>query len=159
MCIRDRYRPSSNKIIWKDTGPFFHQHDVDILNNHTISVFNNNSKHFVSGDVVDGHNEVIVYDFKTNEYTSYLSDSMKNNEVKTLTQGRSEILPNGDLFLEETDFGRTLFLNSDGSLRWTHVNRADNGDISLVGWSRILYDKEDLEIVENFLKSRDECNK
>ena len=33
------YRPSSNEIIWKGTGLFFHQHDVDILDNyrnHTI---------------------------------------------------------------------------------------------------------------------------
>ena len=43
------YRPSTNKIIWKGTGPFFHQHDVDILNDHQISVFNNNSKDFVTG--------------------------------------------------------------------------------------------------------------
>ena len=25
------YRPSTNEIIWKGTGPFFLQHDVDIL--------------------------------------------------------------------------------------------------------------------------------
>ena len=40
------YRPSTNEIIWKGTGPFFHQHDVDILDNHRISIFNNNSKDF-----------------------------------------------------------------------------------------------------------------
>ena len=57
------YRPATNKIIWKGTGPFFHQHDVDILNDHKISVFNNNSKYFVDGDVVDRHNEVIIYNF------------------------------------------------------------------------------------------------
>jgi hypothetical protein len=63
------YRPSTNEIIWKGTGTFFHQHDIDILDNHRISIFNNNSKDFVDGDVVDGHNEVIIYDFKTNEYS------------------------------------------------------------------------------------------
>jgi hypothetical protein len=40
------YRPSTNQIIWKGAGPFFSQHDVDILDNHRISVFNNNSKDF-----------------------------------------------------------------------------------------------------------------
>ena len=38
------YRPSTNKIIWKGTGPFFHQHDVNILDEHRISIFNNNKK-------------------------------------------------------------------------------------------------------------------
>ena len=152
------YRPSINKIIWKGTGPFFHQHDVDILNDHKISVFNNNSKNFISGDVVDGHNEVIIYDFKTNEYSYYLNESLIKNDLRTPSQGRSQILPNGDLFVEETDYGRTLYFNSDGSLRWTHLNRAENRKIYSVAWSRILYGSQDLQIVNNFLQSRGECN-
>ena len=152
------YRPFTNEIIWKGTGPFFHQHDVDILNGHTISVFNNNSKDFSVGNVVDGYNEVIIYDFKTNEYSSYLSDSLKNNEVRTITDGRSQILPNGDLFVEETNYGRTFYFDSDGSLRWIHVNRANNGNVYNIGWSRILYKDEDVKSVNNFLKSKGKCN-
>jgi len=152
------YRPSTNKIIWSGTGPFFHQHDVDILNEHKIAVFNNNSKDFAGGDVVDGHNEVVIYDFKTNEYSSYLSDSLRKSNVRTITQGRSQILPNGDLFLEETSYGRTLYFDSDGSLRWTHVNRADNSNVYGVAWSRILYNDKDVKLVNNFLQSRSECN-
>ncbi len=152
------YRPSTNKIIWKGTGPFFNQHDVDILSDHVISVFNNNAKNSPSGFFVDGHNEIITYNFKTNQYSTYQSESLKNNDVRTITQGRSQILPNGELFLEETDYGRTLYLNSDGSLRWTHINRADNGKVYKVAWSRIMYSDLDIQIVKNFLKSRDKCN-
>ena len=162
------YRPSINKILWKGTGPFFHQHDVDILNDYEISIFNNNSKNFVgnvknkqytsTNDVVDGHNEVIVYDFKKNQYSSYLKDSLIINDVRTITEGRSKILQNGDLFVEETNYGRTLYFNSDGSLRWTHVNRADNGKIYAIKWSRILFNDEDIKLVNNFLKSREKCN-
>jgi len=152
------YRPSTNEIIWKGTGPFFHQHDVDILDEHRISIFNNNSKDFVGGDVVDGHNEVVIYDFKSNEYSSYLKDSLVNNDVRTIGNGRSQILPNGDLFIEESDYGRTLFFNADGSLRWTHVNRADNGSVYMVGWLRILYTQEDIQIVNNLLETKGTCN-
>ena len=152
------YRPSTNKIIWKGTGPFFHQHDVDILDENRIAVFNNNSKVFPQGDVVDGSNEVIVYDFRTNEYLSYLSESLIKNDVRTITQGRSEILTNGDLFVEETDNGRILYFNEDGSLRWTHVNRATNGDVFILGWSRILYTQDDIQTVSTFLKNKGVCN-
>ena len=152
------YRPSTNEIIWKGTGAYFHQHDVDILDNHRISIFNNNSKDFVDGDVVDGHNEVIVYNFKNNEYSSYLKDSLIEHEVRTITEGRSEILTNGDLFVEESNYGRTLYFNADGSLRWTHVNRADDGNVYMVGWSRILYTKEDIQTVNNFLINKGTCN-
>ena len=152
------YRPSTNEIIWKGTGASFHQHDVDILDNHRISIFNNNSKDFVDGDVVDGHNEVIVYNFKTNEYSSYLKDSLIEHDVRTITEGRSEILPNGDLFIEESNYARTLFFNADGSLRWTHVNRANDGNVYRLGWSRILYTEEDIQTVNNFLTNKGTCN-
>jgi len=152
------YRPSTNEIIWKGTGTFFHQHDVDILDNHRISIFNNNSKDFVDGDVVDGHNEIIIYDFKTNEYSPYLKDSLIEHDVRTISEGRGEILTNGDLFVEESNYGRTLFFNEDGSLRWTHVNRARDGNIYRIGWSRILYTKEDIQIVNNFLTNKGTCN-
>ncbi len=152
------YRPSTNKIIWKGTGPFFHQHDVDILNDHTISVFNNNSKDFISGDVVDGNNQVIIYDFKTDKYSLYLDDSLIKNDVRTTTEGRGQILSNGDLFVEETNFGRMLYINSDGSLRWTYVNRADDKKTYDVGWARIIYNNKDINIVKKFLSSRVKCN-
>ena len=152
------YRPSTNQIIWKKTGPFFHQHDIDILDNHRISIFNNNSKNFVDGGVVDGHNEVIIYDFKTNEYSSYLKDSLIENDVRTITEGRSQILPNGDLIIEESNFARTLYFNTDGSLRWSHVNRAEDGSVYIVGWSRILYTQKDIQNVNNFLDIKGICN-
>ena len=152
------YRPSTNKIIWKGTGPFFYQHDVDILDDHKISIFNNNVKTFVNGNYVDGGNEVIIYDFKKKGYSYYLNESLIKNEVRTVKEGISEILPNGDLFIEETNYGRTLYFNSDGSLRWTNINRADNGNVYNIGWSRIMYSKNDIQSVKKFLQSRDKCN-
>ena len=152
------YRPLTNKIIWKGMGPFFNQHDVDILNDHRISIFNNNAKNFVNGKFVDGYNEVITYDFKLNKYSSYLTDSLRKNDVRTTRAGRSQIMPNGDLFVEETDHGRTLYFNKDGSLRWTHVNRAGNGKNYEVSWSRILHNDADVELVNKFLKSNKKCN-
>ena len=152
------FRPNTGEIVWKWTGPFFHQHDIDILDEHRISVFNNNSKDFSDGDVVDGNNEVIIYNFKTNAYSSYLNASLIKNDVRTITQGRSEILKNGDLYVEDSNSARTLYFNSDGSLRWTHVNRGENGKIYRVAWSRILYNKEDIQIVKNFLESKGYCN-
>lgn len=152
------YRPSTNEIIWKGTGPFFHQHDVDLLDEHRISIFNNNSKNFIDGDVVDGHNEIIIYDFRTNKYSSYLKDSLIENDIRTITEGGSQILSNDDLFIEESNYGRTLYFNADGSLRWTHVNLAGDGNVYRVGWSRILYTEEDIQNVNNFLTNKGICN-
>ena len=62
------------------------------------------------------------------------------------------------LFVEETNYGRTLYFNPDKSLKWSHVNRAENSKVSLVGWSRILYTKSDILNVNNFLNKRGQCN-
>ena len=153
------YRPSTNEIIWKGTGPFLHQHDIDILDNHTISVFNNRSINVAPDtNIVDGHNEIVIYDFEIDEYTTYLSDSLIKNDVRTITQGANQILPNGDLFIVESNAARTLYFDSDGSLRWTHLNRSGNGNVYSIGWSRILYTQDDILTVKNFLTNKGACN-
>ena len=153
------YRPSSNEIIWKVTGPFFHQHDVNILDNHRISIFNNRSINIAGGaNIVDGYNEIVIYDFKTDEFSRFLQDSLVEHEVRSIEQGRGKIIPNGDLYIEDSHYGRTLYFNADGSLRWSHVNRASDGKVYLVGWSRILYTDIDIQSVNNFLINRGSCN-
>jgi hypothetical protein len=151
------YRPSSDSIIWTSLGgKFFNQHDVNILNNNQISIFNNNAKWLYDGLRVDGYNNMVIYDFSNNQYKNYLSESFINEDVRTWIEGRGTILPNGDLFIEETRSGRLLYFNSDGSLRWTHVNRGNNGKVYYTGWCRILYENEDIEKVNRFLKIKNE---
>jgi len=152
------YRPSSNEIIWKGTGPFFEQHDVDILDGQRISVFNNRVINLFNRKAVNGNNEVIIYNFRTGKYSSYLDKSFNKYDVRTKSQGTSQILPNGDMLIEESNFGRTLYFNADGSLKWSHYNRAKNGNVFSVNWSRILYEKNDINKVKNLLKLSSKCN-
>jgi len=152
------YRPQTNQVIWTGTGPFYHQHDIDILNENTISIFNNNAKDFYDGPIVDGYSEVIIYDFNLDQYTQYLQSSLIDKKVKSATEGRSQILDNKDLFIEETNYGRTLYFNSNGSLVWQHVNASTNNTIFRVGWSRILYKDNDINNVDNFLNSKGTCS-
>ena len=148
------YRPETNQIIWIGSGKFFHQHDINILDESKIYFFNNNSKPFIDGGTVDGNNNVMIYDFETNKYSYYFENSFIKNDIRTEGQGRSRILPNGDLFVEESDFGRILYFNNDGSLRWTYVNKNEKDEIYGLGWSRILYKDEDIILVNEFLKQR-----
>ena len=60
------YRPNTNKVINYITGPFAHQHDVDIISNKEISIFNNNN--FI---VNNKYSEVILYNFEKNSFKSY----------------------------------------------------------------------------------------
>jgi len=150
------YRPSTNKIIWKGGTFYIHgQHDIDILDDHRISIFNNNAMTFKVGTIVDGYNEVIIYNFKTDSYSKYFDETLEQYDVSTTTEGVSQILDNGDLFIEEQNFARTLYFNKDKSLQWQHVNRADNGNVYMVNWSRILYKPEDIKKVRKIIKIGD----
>ena len=162
------YRPSTNKLIWHSVGYATAQHDTNFLDDSRISIFDNNipygtkPKPPVDESVVDEtvwggeHSQVIIYDFSTQKYSSYLNASLEEQEVQSFEQGRSDILPNGDLFLEETPLSRTLYFNADGSLRWSHVNRAKDGNVYSISWSRILYRDHEIAMVRDFLKNKDQ---
>ena len=64
------------------------------------------------------------------------------------------MLGNGSVFVEESNFGRTLFFDKQGKLRWFHVNGSASGDVFYLGWSRILHREHDLSIVNELLKSK-----
>ena len=148
------YRPGTNEIIWKSKpNKFFNQHDVDIVENNKISIFDNNMKHLFDGRRVDGNNRVVMYDFETDKYSTYLNKSMEREDVRTKLSGRSQILPNGDLAIEESGNGRFLYFSSKGELKWTYFNRASDNELYHLFWSRILYRNENIAIVNNFLES------
>ena len=50
--------------------------------------------HFFDGEKVDGNNEVVIYDFKTDSYSKYFDESLQQYDVRTVTEGRSQILDN-----------------------------------------------------------------
>lgn len=131
------YRPSSNKIVWLKTGPWLNQHDANFVDESRISIFGNNIIRNNKYDFIDGHNEVYIFDFKTSETSTPYTDFLMKAKVKTMTGGRSEVLPNGDVFIEETDFGRML-RGSNKQIIWQYVERVDEKSAAVLGWSKII---------------------
>jgi len=131
------YRPSTDKIVWLKTGPWMNQHDVDFVNDHQISVFGNDVLVGSRTELFDGHNNVYVYDFNSDTVTTPYKDAMVSMEVKTLSEGSSEVLPNGDVFIEEQNDGRILRLTPE-TAKWEFVRRVDKDHLSLLNWSRYL---------------------
>ena len=71
------YRPSTNKVINYITGPFSQQHDVDIISDKEISIFNNNN--FL---INNEHSEVLVYNFETKKFKKLFNDQLQKKILK-----------------------------------------------------------------------------
>lgn len=132
------YRPSEGRLVWSRQGPWMAQHDVDVLDDHRIAVFSNNAYNAGYGDYVRGSNEVLVYDFATGEVTSPWRDALRALGVKTRSEGLAEVTPAGNLVIEDENNGRLLILGPDGQLLASYLNRAGDGSIFTMGWSRIV---------------------
>lgn len=140
------YRPSTGKIIWHQTGPWMNQHSAAFVGDHQISVFDNNV--FV-GKELAGHsfltpqdvNRVMIYDFKTKQVTQPYAKLLQESRPVSVTEGRAQILNDGGLFLEETNFGRHLRYTKD-QLLWSRVNDWDDKRVGMVSWSRYLTPEE-----------------
>jgi hypothetical protein len=129
------YRPSTNKVIWRKDGPWSKQHDVDILDDHRISIFNNNGK---GRWAAPRKAEVNIYDFATGEVTSPWRAALERLDVWAPIESLAEVLPNDELFVEGQQQGRLIRLTRDGDVVWEYVNRAKTGRVFVLGWSRLL---------------------
>lgn len=148
-----QFRPRTDEIINIIDRVSFNQHDIDILDHERISIFNNNSYKTALGFNVRDQNSVVVYNLRTKEVVEYLDQVFKKEKISTLTQGLHEILPNGDLFLDEQNSSRIMMIKKNGTLRWTYVNKSGRS-VFFTGWPRLLYKKSDIETVKEALGSR-----
>jgi hypothetical protein len=130
------YRPETNKVLWFKQGPWLHQHDVNIISDHEISIYNNNVKLSTKEYKVDGVNNIITFNFNTKLTSSPWDEAFEEHDIRTITEGRGRVLHNG-IFIEESDYGRLLFI-SNKKLLWSYYNRANDGNIYRVNWSRII---------------------
>jgi hypothetical protein len=130
------YRPSEDRILWLQQGPWLGQHDVDILDGTRIAIFNNNSYDTGRGGRVLGFSEISVYDFATGAVTSPWRAALESAAVRTVFEGLQAFLPGGHVLVEEENAGRLLILAPDGTVAAEFVNRAADGTVYRLGWSR-----------------------
>jgi hypothetical protein len=134
------FRPSTNKVLWMSGRYMLHQHDVDIIGDGIISVFDNDSLRRDRNVTknINGTNKYLVIDLADNTVRFDFLEAFVKNDIRTLQQGLSDRISDNELFVEETNQGRVLQVKRDGSIVWQYVNRADNGMVYQTSWSRIL---------------------
>ena len=137
------YRPSTNKILWYKQGPWLNQHDPNFLDNDKISVFGNQVFRLSPTGITDviNHpstlNKIFIYDFKLDSITEPYKKLIESEGIFTPTEGRSKILPNGDIFIEETDNGKIIIGNRNKK-KISFAKRINSNYITHMNWSRII---------------------
>ena len=61
--------------------------------------------------------------------------------IGTFTEGRSQILKDGNILVEESNHGRLLFGNEKNEI-WTFVDRVDKNHLSSLNWCRYITEDE-----------------
>lgn len=151
------YRPSTDEILWLRQGPWLAQHDIDILDDHRIAIFNNNYGDRGKGDDVFGNSNVLVYDFGTDTVSSPYEAAMGSDlgefMVKANTNSLMDFAPSGHMIVEEDVAGRILIYAPDRSLWAEYINRSGGGTPFRMSWSRYV----PAELGEAALASVAEC--
>lgn len=139
-----QYRPSTNELIRFIEGPFYAQHDVDIISEKEISIFNNNITLYSHGIVASEkikkkeYSEVLIYNFQSKKFSKKFEQQLISNNVKTISQGLSEIFDDKSMLVEEQNHGRLLLFNEEGKLEWEYVNKSNDNKVYNTNWVRIL---------------------
>lgn len=119
-----QYRPSTNQIIHIIQGGFMNQHDVDIISDHEIAVFNNNRSTVASklderligkNSVLDSTSCVVSYDFHSKTFCQPFRKAFEDHKIFSPTEGLYHFLENGDIFVEAQQQGKIyVFRKNNG---------------------------------------------
>lgn len=144
--------PESGKVKWLKTGPWLNQHDVNHLGDDRYSIFGNdiirrlnNGGNFVK----NGRSEIYFYDQPNDTVSRPFSEIMAKENIRTFTEGRLDILENGDAFIEQQNLSRVLRV-SENQVRWEYVNKVSDDTVGEIHWTRyIAGNKIDLQWLDH----------
>ncbi len=145
------YRPSTNKVLRVIHGPFSAQHDIDFLNDTTLTWFNNNSYELWKVDtkpnpknpknlemVGDFYSNIVKYDFGTNEI-SIIGDSLfRANYLFTSTEGLHEFINDSTYFVEQQNVGYIWIIQNNKVIYKNVYKSQHEGYCHLPNWTRII---------------------
>jgi len=145
------YRPGSNKIVRLINGPFLNQHDVDVISDSEIAIFNNNTTNIgvdaieSADSVIDEeetgdnllHSGIVIYNYVDSSYSTYLHDFFVKENIFSRTEGSYEFLNTGDVCIENQNDAVIYIMNSESILMKKQFYTPDANFVHLPNWVRI----------------------
>lgn len=149
------YRPSTDELIDIIEGPFVNQHDVDILDDHTLAIFNNNlyEGSFYGTDKLprdmnkvvdmgDFYSNIVTYDLRTREFSTIGDSIFRANNIYTKSEGLQVFIDPETYFVEEQNSGLLWIIRNNEVIYKNVFESQHEGYHHLPNWTRIVsYDK------------------
>lgn len=146
-----QYRPSTNKVIRAIKGPFAAQHDVDFLNDSTLTWFNNNYYALWTNDskpepkqadkiglTADLYSNIVKYDLSTGEFSFIGEELFRKNWIFSGNEGLHEFINDSTYFVEQQNSGYLWVIQNDEVLYKDVFDSHHSGYHHLPNWNRIL---------------------
>ena len=148
LSIIIQYRPENNKIIKIIEGGFFNQHDVDILDDKTISIFNNNVFFNYKNERKVRKTEIVLYDFENKKFSKFLEKKIDKLKLFTSAGGLVDFLDNNSFIID--DGSSIILLDKNGDMVWKYINLDKKKQLHALWWSRII-NEEKSKIIRELL--------
>lgn len=125
------------EIVWATRGPWLGQHDPDITDSGTLTLFDNYGNY----EVPAGRSRVLEIDPRDMRIAwQYAGDA--DRPLESLIRSAQQRLANGNTLITESDGGRILEVAADGSLVWEFLNPVRGGNdqsmIPIICWAQRL---------------------
>ena len=75
-------------------------------------------------------------------------------DIRTREEGLHKLLESGDIFVEESVYGRVLRFDKKGNIKWQFINRANDGKLYTLSWTRFLDEKTYSKVIQNIIKAK-----
>ena len=148
-----QFRPSTGEVVRVIDGPLAAQHDVDVLSDSTLVIFNNATQENVGRYTHTAHkypvskeqallkhwySHVVEYDLASDTFTPLHEELVREHEIMTFSEGLQEPLPDGSYFVEEQNSGVLWVLGDDDVLYKDVLASHHKGHHHLPNWTRII---------------------
>lgn len=146
-----QYRPSTNKVIRAIKGPFSAQHDVDFLNDSTLTWFNNNYYALWTNDskpepkqankiglTADLYSNIVRYDLSTEKFSFIGEELFRKNWIFSGNEGLHEFINDSTYFVEQQNSGYLWVIQNDEVLYKDVFESQHAGYHHLPNWNRLL---------------------
>lgn len=124
--------PADWRVKWYQYGPWLRQHDPDFHPDGTITVLNNNSDDTERGDIFGGSTILSMRPHSPDRRVRVLYGENAGQAFFTNTQGKHQILENGNMLIADYFGGRAFEVNTQGATVWQYVNHYDDENVAKV---------------------------